>query len=258
LIPPNSHMSIRARAREIPRVASFYRSARSWYRAAFRFFPLSWLIYLRLGRIEPISRDFGLGRGQTIDRHYIEGFIERHRQDIRGRVLEIRDDNYTRRFGTAVELSDVLDLSPTNRIATIIGDLVDPATLAPDTYDCMIVTQTLQLIYEVKAAVENLHRALKPGGVLLVTLPGISQLATPSAVEGASLYRDYWRFTRYSASNIFGEFFAPEDLAVDSFGNVLAAVGFLHGVSAEEIGSRRLTVRDGGYDLLIAVRAVKS
>lgn len=35
----------------------------------------------------------------------------------------------------------------------------------------------LYLIYDARTAVSTLHRSLKPGGVLLLTLPGITQVA---------------------------------------------------------------------------------
>jgi SAM-dependent methyltransferase len=251
-------MSMQRWAKQVPPIANSYRAGRRFYRTLFRFFPLSWLNYVRLGRTQPIAREFGLGRGSAIDRYYIERFIERHRADIHGRVLEIRDNSYTGMFGNGVAVSDVLDLSATNPIATIIGDLTDPTTLPPETFDCAIVTQTLQLIYDTRAAVESLHSALKPGGVLLVTVPGISKIATPTAVEGEGLYHDCWRFTRFSVAKLFRDVFGPDRVAVEPFGNVLAAVAFLHGLSKEEIGPRRLDRRDNEYDFLIAVRAVKS
>jgi hypothetical protein len=52
-----------------------------------------------LRRLTPISRSFGYDRGQPIDRYYIANFLGRHSGDIRGHVLEIGDDRYTRRFG---------------------------------------------------------------------------------------------------------------------------------------------------------------
>ena len=45
--------------------------------------------------------DFGHDRGLPIDRHYVEGFLARYAADIQGRVLEIGDDAYSRRFGAA-------------------------------------------------------------------------------------------------------------------------------------------------------------
>src|SRR5947207_406343 len=55
-----------------------------------------------LRRVEPLTK-WGAERGTPVDRYYIERFLERHRADIRGRVLEVRDSRYTDRFGTSVE-----------------------------------------------------------------------------------------------------------------------------------------------------------
>src|SRR5712672_2396530 len=41
----------------------------------------------------------GAARGRPIDRAYIELFLQQHRGDIRGDVLEIGDNRYTLRFG---------------------------------------------------------------------------------------------------------------------------------------------------------------
>src|SRR5678815_5493895 len=117
-----------------------------------------------LRRTTPIARSFGFDRGHPVDRRYIEAFLERHRDDVRGRVLEIGDRGYTRRFGgDRVTRSDVYDL-PGN----------DGAALPPAAFDCMIVTQTLLFVFDVRRALSNLRDALAPGGVLLVTVPGIS------------------------------------------------------------------------------------
>src|SRR6478735_5047329 len=51
------------------------------------------------GRTEPVSVDFGFDRGLPIDRYFVEGFLARNASRIRGRVLEIGDNEYTLRFG---------------------------------------------------------------------------------------------------------------------------------------------------------------
>ena len=91
-----------------------------------------------LRRTIPISRDFGFDRGQPIDRLYIERFLERNAAAIGGRVLEIGDDTYTRRFGgDRVSSVDILHVHGGNPRATIVGDLTDPRVLPADTYDCI-------------------------------------------------------------------------------------------------------------------------
>ena len=126
-----------------------------------------------LRRLTPISRHYGYDRGRPIDRYYIRTFLARRSGDIRARVLEIGDDSYTRQFGSLrVTHSDVLHVSRDNPKATIVGDLASADHIESDAFDCVILTQTLHLIYDVRAALVTLHRILRPGGVLLATFPG--------------------------------------------------------------------------------------
>jgi len=52
---------------------------------------------------EPLSRAFGYDRGTPVGRYYIETFLAHRSSDIRGRVLEIGEDAYSRRFGGDVK-----------------------------------------------------------------------------------------------------------------------------------------------------------
>jgi hypothetical protein len=93
-------------------------------------------------------------------------------------VLEIGDDRYTRRFGgDRVVRSDVLHVRSDNPAATIIADLTHAEHIPSTAFDCLIITQTLQYIYNIRPAVGTLHRILKLNGVLLATFSGISQIA---------------------------------------------------------------------------------
>jgi hypothetical protein len=206
-----------------------------------------------LRRTEPVSREFGYDRGQPIDRHYIEAFLGRHAAEVRGRVLEVGDDTYTRRFGGArVTRHDVLHVESGNPGATIVADLADAPHIPSDTFDCIIVTQTLHLVYDVAGAVATLHRILKPGGVVLATVPGITQTSTD---EWADVW--YWGFTTLSARRVFATRFPEELIDVRSYGNVLTATAFLQGLAAGELSAKELAVRDPDYPMLITVRASK-
>src|SRR5690349_18253604 len=95
------------------------------------------VVFTDLRRVEPVSTLFGLDRGTAIDRHYIERFLSRHADDIRGHALEIGDSEYSRRFGgRKVVAYEVFHATAENPAATIIGDLTDPQTLPSDTFDC--------------------------------------------------------------------------------------------------------------------------
>jgi SAM-dependent methyltransferase len=235
--------------------------------------PVGWVRFGSLRRLGPISRNFGFDRGLPIDRYYVESFLARHASppgygmgDIRGHVLEVGDDTYTRRFGgvdgddqsgrreSAVEKVDVFHVSDENPQATIVGDLASPEHAPSDSFDCIICTQTLHEIYDVRAAIRTLHRMLRPGGVLLTTFPGISQSCRPEK----DLWGDYWRFTSLSARLLFEEVFPAANVQVEAYGNVLAAIAFLHGIAVEELTPDELDPRDPDYEVLIAVRAVKA
>lgn len=205
-----------------------------------------------LRRVTPISREFGFDRGSPVDRRYIESFLRRHAADVHGRVLEVKDRAYTRRFGgERVEVSDVLDIDADNPHATVIDDLTTGEALPSNAFDCILLTQTLHLIFDVHAAARTLHRVLKPGGVLLLTVPGITQI--PRA-ESASWY---WSFSDRSAARLFRTAFPDGAVEVESHGNVLAATAFLYGLAEQELREAELDALDPDYPVTITVRAVK-
>ncbi len=161
--------------------------------------------------------------------------------DIRGSVLEIGDPGYTQKFGgDRVTRSHVLHFWPDNLHATIVGDLATGKGIPEASFDCMIITQTYQMIYDIKSAVHSTYSALKPAGILLATLPGISQISR----YDMDRWGDYWRFTDASARRLFGDVFGAQNITVETHGNVLTAIALLHGLSAEELREEELTRSD--------------
>jgi len=207
-----------------------------------------------LRRLEPLSHVWGTDRGRPIDRYYIEGFLEAHGADVQGRVLEVKDAGYTRLFGgSRVARSDVLDIDPLNDQATIVADLSRADAIPDDTYDAFILTQTLGLVYDVRSALAHAVRILKPGGVLLCTVPAAGRLS----FEAAGLDGDYWRFTEASVRALFAEVFPIDAFEVTGFGNVLATSAFLYGLADHELQPGELERVDPYFPLVYAIRAVK-
>jgi SAM-dependent methyltransferase len=202
-------------------------------------------------RTSPLSTSWGYDRGTPVDRYYIERFLAHHRSDIRGRVLEVKDRYYTQRLGRGVQRSDILDVDPSNPDATIVADLAAADAVPSDTFDCFVLTQTLQFIYDTRAALGHTHRILRPGGVLLTTVPVVSR------IDRSLQSSDYWRFTAASCRQLFAEAFGAEQTIVYSYGNVLAGVAFLTGMACEELSRRELDAHDEFFPLVVAVRAVK-
>ena len=206
-----------------------------------------------LRRTRPIDAYFGWDRGQPIDRYYIERFLASHGADVRGHVLEVGDATYTRRFGEdRVTRSDVLHVDPDAPEATIVADLADGAGIPADAFDCIILTQTLHLIFDVPAAVATVHRILAPGGVVLATVPGISQV---DRGEWSDTW--YWSFTAPAARRMFEARFAANEVTIEQHGSVLSAVALLEGLASHELTEAELSVDDEAYPVFVGIRAVK-
>ena len=204
-----------------------------------------------LRRTSPLSAVWGFDRGTPVDRYYIESFLEAHRKDISGHTLEVADSGYTHRFGTGVTRAHVLDIDASNKEATLIADLSGHGQIPVSAFDCFIFTQTLQLVYDVKTAVGNAYSLLRPGGVLLASMPAVSRIAS-TEIE------DNWRFTVSSASRLFAESFGIENITVKSYGSMATCVAFLQGMAYEELSRRELDETDDAFPLVICVRAVKA
>lgn len=212
------------------------------------------VVFNGLERSTAVSSVFGLERGTPIARYYIEKFLHKNSRVIKGRVLEVGDSNYSRRFGgERVESFEVLHVVSGSKAATIIGDLTDRATLPRNSIDCFICTQTFNFIFDVQKAVEGVHQLLKPGGVLLFTVSGISQISR----YDMDRWGDYWRFTNASLQRLFDPVFKGR-LEIESYGKVLAATAFLQGIVAEDLPNPALLdERDPDYQVLITVIAQK-
>lgn len=207
-----------------------------------------------LNRPEPFSTEWGYDRGQPIDRLYIEEFLQTHSADVRGRVIEVGDATYTLRFGAErVSQSDVLHVKPGSPQATVIANLADADHIPSAIFDCIILTQTLHLIFDVRAAVKTLYRILAPGGVLLLTVPGISQIDHSEWNENW-----YWSITVQGLNRLLKEHFSESQTDVKSRGNVLAAAAFLYGLSQDDLPSLASLADDPHYPLTVLARAVKS
>lgn len=205
-------------------------------------------------RAQPFSNMFGYDRGGPIDRYYIEKFLREEDGSIKGRMLEVGDNTYTLEFGgRKVTQSDVLHVNESNTAASIIGDISNAPHIQDNTFDGIILTQTLHLIYDFKGALSTCYRILKPGGTLLLTVPGITPI---DQGEWNSIW--YWSFTDKSMKKLMEELFPNCSFEVKTFGNVLAASSFLYGMGRTEIPQEKLDYSDPHYQVIICVKAQKA
>jgi glycosyltransferase involved in cell wall biosynthesis/SAM-dependent methyltransferase len=204
-------------------------------------------------RTRPYSKEFGYDRGGPVDRYYIENFLQQQSSFIHGRVLEIGDNEYTLRFGgSRVTQSDILHVDANNAKATFIGDLTHAPQIPDNSFDCIVLTQTLHLIYDYRKALETCYRILKPGGRLLLTVPGISHIDYGEWGDNW-----LWSFTKNAVTKVLAEVFPPAQTTVTCFGNVLVATAFLYGIGLPELKKEQMDEHDEHYQVIITATATK-
>lgn len=205
-----------------------------------------------LRSLEPVSRKFGFDRGTPIDRYYIEQFLEKNRSYIKGRTLEVADSNYTRKFGRDVTRFEILHVKQTAG-ATIIGDLTSPTSLPSNEIDCFVCTQVLNFIFDFQKAIEGIYHLLKPGGVALITVSGISQISRYDADN----WGHFWSFYPQGILQSFQIVFGEGNVEQECYGNSLSAISFLKGLAAEELTKEELVHVDKDYPISICIVARK-
>lgn len=206
-------------------------------------------------RTKPISAIFGIERGLPIDRYYIEQFLAKQSDYIKGRTLEMGDPYYINKYGgEKVTQIDVMHVVEGNPVATIIADLTHAEHISSNLFDCIIFTQSLQMIYDLKTALHTLHRILKPGGTLLLTSSGITKIARRL---GKDDWGEYWHLTTQSIEALIKETFPGGNYEVASYGNVLSAMCYLHGLAAEELPKDKLDYLDPDFEVIVTAKAVK-
>lgn len=206
--------------------------------------------------INPIDDTYGMLRGKPVDRYYIEKFLDKYREYIKGSLIEIGDREYTEKYGAdKVSKSVVIHAIKEDLDNNIIkGDLVSGQGIDADSYDCFICTQTLPFIYDIKAAAENIVRSLKVGGVALITVAGISQIIDYERRN----FGHFWSFTDMSLEKLFKDIPGVEVLT-ETYGNVKSATAFLYGISSEEMEEKELDYKDSNYQVIVTalIRKVK-
>lgn len=204
--------------------------------------------FASLRRLTPISPIFGMDRGMPIDRYYIEAFLEENSDLIRGRCMELGDPFYIRKFGAPDAQADVLHVVEGNPDATIVADLTDCPHIPDDSFDCIIFTQALQMIYDMEAAMGNLYRILKPGGVVLMTTHGTSKIARRL---GRDDWGEYWRLTAQGVEALTQKVAPEAELSIKSYGNVFSCAMFLYGLAAEDLEKQELDHQDEDFELIL-------
>ena len=210
------------------------------------------LLRLRLGvGTEPLARGW-FARGLPVHRYYTERFLAAHGTDIHGHCLEFQEDSYTTRFSQGgITKLDILHIARDPRApqATIFADLTRDNDVPSNTFDCIICTYVLHVVYHAERMVAELQRILRPGGVLFVAVPNIT--------IGYPEFPELWRFTPNGLARLLETAFGPGNVQALSYGNSLTAAGELRGLAVNDFSQTELDVQDPRFGLVSCARAVK-
>ena len=166
-------------------------------------------------------------------------------------MLEVKSPEFFAVYGRPGAQVDILDVYARNPRADIIDDLQTCRSIADDTYDCVILTQVLHYIPDTAAAVEQIARILKPGGVLLLTVPGITQ--NVSNHDGDLM----WSFFESGIRRVLAGRFDSRRMLTSSHGNAGLAASFLMGLTAPDVPKALYAVQDPEYPIVVTARAIK-
>lgn len=202
-----------------------------------------------LRRVRPFSENFGAERGMPVDRYYLRRFLEQHRADITGDVVEIQGRGHADRYGTALRRVDTIDINP--RFApTFCCDLAKAdGIVRSNSYDCFLLPNTLAFLKDLDASLREALRIVKPGGVILASTMSLGPLI-PDGPE-------YWRLTADGWREVTRRVWPDCEVSVTAAGNCLAAAAAVLGLAAEELDEYELDVNDPRYPVLVTIRCQK-
>jgi SAM-dependent methyltransferase len=197
-----------------------------------------------LRRVTPLSQTFGFDRGTPIDRFYVDQFFSLRRHLITGRVLEIQTADHTQRYGMGVTEAHTLDINAGFR-PTYPCDLANADIVPSGSYDCFLLPNTLCFLKDLEPALRHARRIVRPGGVILATVPGFVPL-TPDMP-------DYWHASADGWRTIADRVWPDCDTLVETHGNCLAAAAAMYGVAVEELTATELDASDPRYPVLVTI-----
>lgn len=200
--------------------------------------------------VEPLSYYWGTDRGKPPHRYFTELFLQEHASCIRGRCLEFQENRYTTLFGgTRPHHVDILHVDGSNVKATIVADLTHPNDIPSGTFDCIICTFVLHVIFDLTAAVGEMHRILRPGGALLVAVPQVS-------MDGPE-YSELWRFTQTGLTRLLSGPFGQGNVMTRAYGNALTTAGDFRGLVISEFTPEELNFHDPRFAMVVCAKATK-
>lgn len=117
--------------------------------------------------------------------------IELIRRYVHGNLIDLGcgDMPFKELLLDLVDKYDSLDLWPQSEVVTYVGDIQNMNMIDSCTYDSAICLEVLEHVPNPQQAIIEMHRILKPSGILIVSVPHLSRIH--------DIPHDYFRFTLY-------------------------------------------------------------
>ena len=198
----------------------------------------------------PVGKVFGGDRGGSVYRYYIENFLEKYADKFNGNILEVGDAYYTNKYGGKRDFQSYVikygEASGAVEKSIIIGsDLTLKNSIPSNTFDCIVMTQVFNFLYDIHTAAYNVIKALKVGGVALITVSAI----TPISRSDMDRYGHFWNFTDLSIFRLFKN--NNTEVKVFSYGNAKVACACIEGMSYKEVTNADLDEKDSDYPVIV-------
>lgn len=214
--------------------------------------PYKWLL-ARMLSLGLRANRFGYDPRQwpplTPARAYIRDFLARYMPFVSEPCAEFNPPYYrpmvlaTRRV--RAENYDVIDLEPGPGV-TVVADIHDARSVPSDKYGTILCTHVLPFLPRPWDAVRELHRILKPGGLLLVTVAASHPLARDP--------QDCWRLLPDGLAELLRDFSKVE---IHSYGNAATMAGSAYFLMTYHFPRRLMQTHDERFPLVVAAAAWK-
>jgi hypothetical protein len=119
-------------------------------------------------------------------------------------------------------------------------------------FDAVVCPLSLQFAPRITDAVAVVAGCVRPGGIVLATIPAIGPQSPADAKWPLR-----WQLTPLGARRVFEERFPPDSVMVETFGNVLTATAHLYGLPATTLRRRERELQDRDFPVVVGVRAVR-
>ncbi|MFC1495564.1 methyltransferase domain-containing protein [Thermodesulfobacteriota bacterium] len=180
----------------------------------------------------------------SIARDYVNRFVSSCLKDIKGDVLEVGRSTYNAELVDHATSYTCLDIG-TFPDVDIVANIQNMPQVPSNSYDSILCTQVLEHTKNPFRAVSELHRILRPGGKLFLTVPFLNKIHMEP--------HDYWRFTEFSVAHLLSSF---QRVDISKYGNTVNCVFYTLNIKTVDLSEEILqqeTCEDRFYIILGAV-----